>query len=139
MDDGYSLKPKSLHCWLTRILYNRRSKFDPLWNNFVVGGLQDGIPFLGTVDKIGNAFEDKLICTGYGAHIALPLLRDAYAANPKPTEAEAKALVDKALEVLFYRDARSYPKYLRAVLNDQGVTVEGPLEVQHSWTIAYDY
>lgn len=40
LDDGFKLKPKSLHCWLTRIMYNRRSKFDPFWNNFVVGGLQ---------------------------------------------------------------------------------------------------
>lgn len=40
LDDGFKLKPKSLHCWLTRVMYNRRSKFDPFWNNFVVGGMQ---------------------------------------------------------------------------------------------------
>lgn len=40
LDDGFIMKPKSLYCWLTRIMYNRRSKFDPFWNNFVVGGLQ---------------------------------------------------------------------------------------------------
>lgn len=40
LDDGLSLKPKSLYCWLTRILYNRRSKMDPLWNNFIVAGIQ---------------------------------------------------------------------------------------------------
>jgi 20S proteasome subunit beta 7 len=44
LDDGFSLKPKDLHCWLTRVMYNRRSKFDPFWNNFVVGGLQDDKP-----------------------------------------------------------------------------------------------
>ena len=47
MDDGFKLKPKALHCWLTRVLYNRRSKFDPLWNNIIVAGLQDGQPYLG--------------------------------------------------------------------------------------------
>lgn len=99
--------------------------------------LQDGVPYLGTVDKLGTAYEDKLICTGYGAHIALPFLRDAYAVNPRPTEAEAKALVDKAMEVLYYRDARSFPKYLRATLTDQGITVEGPLEVDQNWSIAH--
>ena len=31
---------QALHSWLTRVLYNRRSKFDPLWNTFVVAGLQ---------------------------------------------------------------------------------------------------
>jgi len=44
LDDGFSLKPKALHCWLTRVMYNHRSKLHPLWNNFVVGGLQDGEP-----------------------------------------------------------------------------------------------
>lgn len=45
LDDGFSLKPKSLHCWLTRVMYNRRSRFDPLWNNFIIAGLDnDGKP-----------------------------------------------------------------------------------------------
>jgi len=44
LDDGFLLKPKALHCWLTRVMYNHRSKLHPLWNNFVVGGLQDGEP-----------------------------------------------------------------------------------------------
>lgn len=38
--DGLQLKPKSLHCWLTRVLYNKRSKMDPLWNNYIVAGIQ---------------------------------------------------------------------------------------------------
>lgn len=44
LDDGFSLKPKALHCWLTRVMYNRRSNFDPFWNNFVIAGLEDGKP-----------------------------------------------------------------------------------------------
>ena len=31
---------QALHCWLTRVLYNRRSKFDPLWNVIIVAGMQ---------------------------------------------------------------------------------------------------
>lgn len=64
-------------------MYNRRSKFDPFWNNFVVGGLQEGEPYLATVDKLGTAYEDEIICTGFGAHLATPILREAYEANPK--------------------------------------------------------
>ena len=37
---GITMKPKALHCWLIRVLYNRRSKFDPLWLTLVVGGEQ---------------------------------------------------------------------------------------------------
>lgn len=125
LDDGVKLKPKSLYCWLTRILYNRRSKFDPFWNNFVVGGIQDGTPFLGTVDKLGTAYEDKIICTGYGAHIVTPMLRAAMDKNPNIKKDEAKALMHKALEILFYRDARSYPKYQVATIDEiEGVQID---------------
>lgn len=64
IDDGFKMKPKALYHWLTRVLYNRRSQMDPLWNNYVIGGLQDGEPFLGTVDKLGTAFLDNHIATG---------------------------------------------------------------------------
>lgn len=138
LDDGLSLKPKSLYCWLTRILYNRRSKFDPFWNNFVVGGLQDGQPFLGTVDKLGTAYADKIICTGYGAHIVTPIFRDALDKNPNLKRADALKLIHKAMEVLYYRDARSFPKFQIATLDDKdGVKVEGPFEVVQNWGLAH--
>merc|ERR1712020_69118 len=44
---GVTLRPDALHTWLTRVLYNRRSRFDPLWNTIIVGGMQEGKPFLG--------------------------------------------------------------------------------------------
>lgn len=44
LDDGFSMKPKSIYTWLTNVLYNRRSKMDPFWNNYVVAGIQDGEP-----------------------------------------------------------------------------------------------
>lgn len=136
LDDGFALKPKSLYCWLTRVMYNRRSKFDPFWNNFVVGGLQDGEPFLGTVDKLGTAYEDKAICTGYGAHMALPLIRDYMDKNADISEEDAKRLVHKCMEILFYRDARSYPKYQYSIITPGRVVVEGPVHVEQNWNLA---
>jgi 20S proteasome subunit beta 7 len=44
LNDGFQYTPKSLFSWMTRVLYNRRSNFNPLWNTFVVGGIQDGEP-----------------------------------------------------------------------------------------------
>jgi 20S proteasome subunit beta 7 len=44
LNDGYVLKPKALFSWATRVLYNRRSQFDPLWNKLVIGGIEDNQP-----------------------------------------------------------------------------------------------
>jgi 20S proteasome subunit beta 7 len=44
LNDGYVLKPKALYSWCTRVLYNRRSNFDPLWNKLVIGGIEDNQP-----------------------------------------------------------------------------------------------
>ena len=52
--DGLQLKPKSLHCWLTRVLYNKRSKMDPLWNNYVVAGIQVSVRFWTKEQKLLN-------------------------------------------------------------------------------------
>ncbi|KAG8050545.1 hypothetical protein GUJ93_ZPchr0009g2228 [Zizania palustris] len=41
-DDGNSLGPKEVHSYLTRVMYNRRNKFDPLWNSLVLGGVKKG-------------------------------------------------------------------------------------------------
>lgn len=75
-DDKIELKPRSLYNWLTRMMYNKRSRMDPLWVDLVVGGIQDGEPFLGHVDLRGRSYEDKVIATGYGKHLAVPLLRE---------------------------------------------------------------
>lgn len=66
--------------------------------------------FLGSVDKLGTAFVDPVISTGYGAYMATPILAKAYEANNAMTEKEATDLIYKVMQVLFYRDARSFPK-----------------------------
>lgn len=48
-DDGNSLGPKEVHNYLTRVMYNRRNKFNPLWNSLVLGGIKNGQKYLGTV------------------------------------------------------------------------------------------
>lgn len=48
-DDGNSLGPKEVHSYLTRVMYNRRNKFDPLWNSLILGGVKKGQKYLGMV------------------------------------------------------------------------------------------
>lgn len=66
--------------------------------------------FLGAVDKLGTAFADPVIATGYGAYLATPLLRKECESNKEMSKEQAKALITKVMQVLYYRDARSYPK-----------------------------
>jgi 20S proteasome subunit beta 7 len=49
-DDGNSFGPKEVHSYLTRVMYNRRNKFDPLWNSLILGGVKNGQKYLGMVD-----------------------------------------------------------------------------------------
>ena len=63
------------------------------------------MPFLGVVDKIGTAYEDDVLATGFGAYIALPLMREKY--RPDMEEGEARALLMDCLGILFFRDCRA--------------------------------
>ena len=73
--------------------------------------------FLGYVDLLGTTYSSPTMATGFGAHIAIPLLREAYEAKagiegdgPLLTEEEAEKLLAECMKVLFYRDARSMNK-----------------------------
>lgn len=65
----------------SKVMYERRSKSDPLWNSLVVGGVKHGKHFLGYVDYQGTTYQSSTIATGYGAYIAQPLLRKAVEGN----------------------------------------------------------
>merc|ERR1712107_348797 len=93
--DGVTFNPKEVASYLGRKLYARRSKMDPLWNQLVIGGV---CPItkkkeLHYVDHQGTAYEEDLLATGFGMHLALPILRKAYELNPEPTLEEAKAVL----------------------------------------------
>lgn len=69
------------------------------------------------VDLLGTTYSASTLATGYGAYIALPLLRQAVEGNETTlTEEEAKKLLTESMRVLFYRDARSLNKVRRSIL-----------------------
>lgn len=168
-DDDAKLSAPEIHSYLSRVMYNRRNKQNPLWNKLLVAGAcmvawgggrraasddgrwqwqrhtprgcwrhapacclhlhgrhhrgchvvvsrgvvwcaghKDGKSFLGYVDLIGTCFTDNYIATGYGLHLALPLIRDRWRADM--TEGEARALLEDCMRVLWYRDCRALNK-----------------------------
>jgi 20S proteasome subunit beta 7 len=67
--------------------------------------------FLAYVDLLGTTYTAPAIATGMGAHFAVPLMRTFIERHPEGfDEAAARGLLEKCLEVLFYRDARTINK-----------------------------
>lgn len=137
-----TLKANHVHEYLNKLFYFRRSKLNPLWNAAVTGGISsEGKPYLAYTDLLGVQYSSPTICTGFGAHLAIPLLRkvvDDEADVEKVTEEQARLAVIESMKVLFYRDARSLNRYsLVTIDKDNGVKFEKNLKVEDmSWKFA---
>ncbi|KAI5843458.1 nucleophile aminohydrolase [Morchella snyderi] len=140
-NDGHSLRAGHIYRYLSRVLYHRRCKFDPLWNTILVAGWDDGKPFLASADLLGTTFSSPALATGYGAHLAVPLLRRVCPdenAVESLTKEKAIETIEDCMKVLFYRDARSLNKYSMAVITGEGVeqvplSGEGKEKVHVEW------
>ncbi|KAL9052182.1 MAG: hypothetical protein Q9162_005577 [Coniocarpon cinnabarinum] len=142
-----SLNARNLHTHLSKIMYRRRSDFNPLWNVILVAGLDgDDSPFLASVDLLGTTFSSPTLATGFGSMLAVPILRrrvpDEETASQLGKE-EALELVRECMRVLFYRDARSTDQYAIAVVSKGGEKGEGEVDVKwnekaekQSWAFA---
>jgi 20S proteasome subunit beta 7 len=40
-NDGHTLSPEHIYEYLSRVMYARRSKMNPLWNTFIVAGYRE--------------------------------------------------------------------------------------------------
>lgn len=135
-DDGYVKSPKEVHNYLRAMLYQKRNKGNPLWNQLLVAGTQkNNTTFLGYVDLIGTAYEEDFMATGFGAHMAIPLIREKW--SPEMEEGEARALLEDCLRVLYYRDCRASYRIQIAKATDEGeVMVSEPYELSTEWETA---
>ena len=136
-NDGFQMKPRSLYVYLSRLLYQRRNKFNPLWTSIIVAGMQDGKPFLGHVDMIGTAFESNLYSTGFGNYMGLGIMRAAIEkAGGKLTKEGAVTALQDVLRTLYYRDKTAWANYQVGVCNSDGAKIEGPFRIDSNWEIA---
>jgi 20S proteasome subunit beta 7 len=133
-DDGYSRSPSEIHNYLRAVMYQRRNKANPLWNQLIVGGFHSGRPFLGYVDLIGTAFEEDFLATGFGAYLAMPILRERW--HPDMEEGEARALLEDCLRVMYYRDCRAFNRIQIAKCTAEGTLVSEPYDLASDWETA---
>ncbi|KAF7790134.1 hypothetical protein EIP86_001086 [Pleurotus ostreatoroseus] len=123
--DKHELGPAEIHEYLSRIMYARRSKMNPLWNSIIVGGAKDGKSFLAYVDLLGTTYSASTLATGYGAYIALPLMRKAVEGRENElTEDEAKKIITDCM------------KFQIATVTDAGVSISDTLTLETSWGFA---
>ncbi|EGB08137.1 hypothetical protein AURANDRAFT_69799 [Aureococcus anophagefferens] len=133
-NDGFEHSPVEIYSYLRAVMYQARNKFNPLWNSLVVGGYKDGKAFLGSVDLRGTAYEDDVIATGFGAHLALPIMRAKWHADID--EGEARALLEDCLRVLFYRDCRALDMVVLSKATADGTLVSDPYKIETDWSSA---
>ncbi|QKX62623.1 uncharacterized protein TRUGW13939_09784 [Talaromyces rugulosus] len=138
---GNTLNAKNLHTYLSKVFYKRRSDMNPLWNHILVAGFDgEGKPFLSSADLLGTTYTAPHLATGFGAHLAVPILRRRF---PEETPIEniskedAIAALKDCMKVLYYRDARSLDQYSLAIITQDGIELkeQEKLEAQ-SWAFA---
>merc|ERR1719265_2864897 len=117
-------------------MYNRRSKMNPLYNQFVlVGKKKDQKPVLAFVDHQGTFFEEDYIATGFGSYLAMPILRNEWRADLSYEEASQLAV--KCLQICFYRDCRAYNKIQIGKCDAAGVTIGDPSRLNTSGATSF--
>lgn len=138
--DGYpGPTAPSIHMYLRRVLYYKRSRMDPLWNSVLIAGFKDDEPYLAYVDLLGVTYKSGCLATGFGNYLAIPLLRklvDQDGDEKNVTYEQARKAVDEAMKVLFYRDGRAIDSYHVANITKQGVSIEKTNCDNMSWKFA---
>ncbi|KAF0277294.1 hypothetical protein FOG50_01924 [Hanseniaspora uvarum] len=144
-DNVDELQPDYIFTYLANLMYHRRTKMNPLWNALIVSGVNSktGEPFLQYVNLLGVKYSSPSIATGFGAHLAIPLLRklaDSEEEAQKLTKEQAIQGIKDSMRVLFYRDTRSSKNYSLAVIDkDSGITYDNDVNVEDmSWKFAKD-
>jgi len=131
-EDGNMMGPKQYSSYIGRVMYNRRSKMNPLYNQFVVvGKKQDEPAQLAFVDHQGTYFEEDFTATGFGSYLAMPILRNEW--SPDMSLDAAKAMVVKCLQICFYRDCRAFNRIQFGICDGQSVKIEDAFPMEHFW------
>jgi len=122
-------------------MYARRSKFDPLWNALLTTGVdpKTNETFLSFADLLGTTYTAPALATGFGAQLAIPILRRLVPDEEsvkEVTESKALEVVEECMKALWYRDARAGMKYNVAVITAAGVQQSEKTIENQNWKFA---
>lgn len=131
IDDGTTLNAAEYHSYLTRVMYQRRNKMNPLYNSLIIAGFKGDEAFLGTIDPIATSYTDNFIVTGFGAHLALPIIRKRWTEGM--SEAEARTLLEDCMRVCYYRDCRTLNKITLGKITKDAAVVSEPFKLDTKW------
>lgn len=137
-----ALRPSYVFEYLASLMYQRRSKMNPLWNTIIVAGVEADKQFLKYVDLRGVRYSSSSIASGFGSDIAIPLIRRVVDSENDVSKVEKETAVNTVIEcmkVLFYRDARSSKKFKLAIVDKHhGISMESHEVNSMNWEFAKD-
>lgn len=79
-------------------------------------------------------YEDNHLATGFGNHVARPILHDEWHENL--TFEEGVKLLEKCMRVLLYPDRSAVNKLQIAKITEEGVTISQPYLLRTFWDFA---
>lgn len=130
-DDDCFMGPKEYASYIGRVMYQRRTKCNPLFNTFIIVGRKGGENTLRYVDHQGTAFDEDYLATGFGSYLAKPLLTEQWRLDM--THEEATTLLLKCFEICYYRDCKAFDQIHIGTCADDGVSVSEPVKLKHFW------
>jgi len=96
-----------------------------------------GAKFLGYVNLKGTTYQSPTVATGFGAHLAQPILRkEVEGKEDTLTEEDAIRIIETCMRVLYYRDGRSMNKFQRAKVTEAGIQITEPYSLDTEWSFA---
>ena len=132
--DGASfLAPRDYYNFISNHNYQRRLKMNPLWVSTIVGGYNNGEPFLGMTDLYGTKVEADYLLTGLSQHYCQVLMQNNW--REDMTEADARSVIEDCMRVMFYRDKKSLDNIQISTVTAAGVTMHDPYRIDSSWSL----
>ena len=102
----HALSPAEIFSFVSVEVQRARGLQTLLYLEVLVAGAVGNSLFLGFVDRLGNAFTEDVVCTGFNRQLAGPLLKAPAALHKDQLLAEMKT----ALTVNYYRNTLSVKK-----------------------------